>query len=66
MKNRFLAVDDQRMASVMPPLETYNRPTLCGEKVDDFAFTLIPPLDTKHNDIPGHKLFFVLSQQING
>ena len=47
------AVDDERVAGIMPALEPDDDVGLLGEPVDDLALALVAPLGA-HNDDVGH------------
>ena len=54
MQDGFLPVDYERMARVVPTLETHDRMSALGEHVDDGAFALVAPLRTDHDDAAPH------------
>ena len=66
---RFNAIDDQRMASVVPTLKANHALRQLGEPVDQLALALIAPLSAHHNNVAaacsgnfvGHLLFKWLS-----
>ena len=60
MQNRFLAVDNQRMAGIVSALKTNYRPRLIGQQVHNFPFAFVTPLGADNNDILTHIQFQVL------
>ena len=46
--------DNERMASIMSPLEADDDVGLLGQPVDDFPLPFVPPLGTDHDHI-GHE-----------
>jgi hypothetical protein len=54
VEHRLLAPDHQRVARVVPPLETHDGGGPLGQQVDDLALSLVPPLGTDDNYVRGH------------
>jgi hypothetical protein len=44
MQYRFLTLNDQRVAGVMPALKTHYRAGLISQQIDDLALAFITPL----------------------
>ena len=57
MQHRLLTVDYQRVAGVVPPLESRHRRGAVRQQVDDLAFALVAPLRADHNYILAHRRF---------
>ena len=56
MQNRSFAVDNQRMARVVPALESHHRVGAFGQQVDDGALPFIAPLRADYDDVAAHRL----------
>jgi hypothetical protein len=54
VQDRLLAVDDQCMPGVVPPLKTHDGRGAIGEQIDDFSLALITPLGANDDDILTH------------
>ena len=48
------AVDDERVAGVVPALEARDRRGALGQQVDDLALALVAPLGADDDEVPGH------------
>ena len=54
MQNGFLTLDHQRVASVVPALESHHSGGLLGEQVDYLALALVAPLGSQDHHIFTH------------
>jgi hypothetical protein len=55
VQHRLLAADHQRVAGVVPTLETHHDPAAIGQQVDDLALALIAPLAADHDNVLAHR-----------
>ena len=54
MKNRFSAIANQRVTSVVPALKAHHGVGPFGQQIHDLALTLVPPLGTEYNHVAAH------------
>ena len=57
VEDRFFAIDDQRVAGIVPALETDNGVCVTTQEIDDFALTLVSPLGAQNDDAVIHLIF---------
>ena len=50
MQDRFLALDDQRVAGIVAALETRHRADALGQQVNDLALAFVAPLRAEDYD----------------
>ena len=51
MENKFLSFQDDRMAGIVPPLESHDDIGELRQQVDDLSFALISPLRSYNHNI---------------
>ena len=56
MQDRLLAIDDQGMARIVPPLETYHGIGRFGQQVDHLALALVTPLGPQYDYVLAHSV----------
>ncbi len=54
MQHGFFTVDDQRVAGIVPALETDHGMHLLGQQIHHLALALITPLGTKYDNRLAH------------
>jgi hypothetical protein len=56
VQDGLLAIDDQRVAGVVPALEAHHGIRPLGEQVDDLALALVTPLGADHDYASAHPI----------